>query len=142
MTRTGFTLIEIIVVMGIIAILAGFGYPMYSAVRASASMVATTESVEQAVRQAHGYAMAMKNGAPWGTYVGAGTVVVFSGATYASRDTSKDVTYVLDSGLVVSGTTEYDFAAVTGRPTSAGSTTLTIVNSSKSFTVNALGIIQ
>lgn len=86
----GFTLTEVLVVIGLFALLAAIaGVASTSDFRGSA-LRDERASVLSALRKARGDAMANRGETPRGVRVDAEGVVIFAGASYASRDEAED----------------------------------------------------
>ena len=96
-------------------------------------------TLAQTTRRAGVLARASDGDTNWGVYVEAGNLILFKGINYAGRDSSYDENYEVPLILVISGTQEYIFSKFTGYPLSAGSTTLTLNNETRTISINAKG---
>ena len=138
----GFTLIEVIVVIGIMALLAGLGatvsftYLRGQRLETSAELIlsetmrAQTDAYTQADDQAHGVKVLSDR------------VVRFEGVSYAARITAKDEIDMFPGSLTVSGLSEWAFAAASFYPGTAGTMTLTDGDQSYDLTISSYGVVE
>ena len=117
----GFTLIEILLSIIIIVVIAGFYIPIYQnfQVRNDLNLAATT--VAQTLRRAQVLAQASDGNTTWGVRLETGSITLFKGSNYISRDISYDEFFnmatTIDSS---SGIEEIVFAKFTGKPSITG----------------------
>ena len=137
----GFSLIEIIVVLGIISILAGISVVGYTRFRSQSNLEIATGIMVQALRFAKSNSEQVNNNSNWGVYVNSEEITVFSGTNYASRDTSKDKKVLLPSGVTVSGLSEIIFEKVSGSVGVTGSIIITSPDTTKNISINEKGTI-
>ncbi len=143
----GFTLVEMLLSVGIIAMLAGLSLPLLASYQNRNDLDLTTQSLIQALRRAQTYAQSGKDDSQWGIEIQSTAITLFKGAVFASRDTAYDETQAISPGTNVSGLTEVLFAKFTGAITTtpiAGDTiTLTNVNNdTRTVTINAKGMVS
>lgn len=136
----GFTLVEILVVVSLLSILALVSVGGYRRVQSSNEMQTSLSTVASAVRSAQLNAQAMLGDSNWGVRAATGSIVVFKGNSYATRDTAEDSTLQLSAQLAVSGTAEFVFTKLTGT-TASGTLTLSGLGSTKNIVINAKGIL-
>ncbi len=139
--QSGFSLLELMVVLGILSFLVASVGPMYGQVRSKATLDAATSTVADLARLAQVRAASSKNDTSWGLALSGTTLVVFSGSSFASRDQGLDLRESLPSGVSVSGLTEVVFAKLSGAPTAATSIVLSNVGGSKQVDVSAKGAV-
>jgi prepilin-type N-terminal cleavage/methylation domain-containing protein len=135
----GFTLLEILLCVAMIGIIAGVTAPLYNGMLTKNDLDIATTTVVQSVRRAQILSQGMERDSSWGVKVQSGSIVIFKGTSYATRDTTLDETTPMPTIIGVSGTTEYVFNELTGTPQTTGSLTLTSNSSSKTITINAKG---
>lgn len=137
----GFTLIEMIVVIGIIALLTAVSSSVYSGFKTHEHLEIATMGVVEAVRHAQANAQAGKGDSSWGVQVLPQSFVVFKGGSYAGRDTSTDQEVPLPGGVSTSGLSEIVFEKITGVTVDTG--TLNIANEygTKNISINAQGTL-
>lgn len=137
----GFSLVEIVVVLGIIALFAGISTTVYTTMRSKNNLEIATSSIVEALRFAKSNAEQVQNDSMWGVYVTSNQVTVFSGSSYAGRDTSKDKTLALPQGIVVSGLSEVVFEKVFGTTNVTNAIIITGADGSQTISINAKGTI-
>lgn len=121
----GFTLAEMVVVTGIFLLLSGVSVSVYNNFRSRNTLDVTTNSIVQALRHAQINSEQVQNDAAWGTAIFADKVVVFQGASYATRISSLDQIFTFPSGISITGLSEIVFQKTTGWSNNIGTTTIT-----------------
>lgn len=142
-TSSGFTLIELLLSVSIIVILTGVSLPVFAAYFGRTDLEATTQGIAQGLRRAQNFSRGVNQDTSWGVYVQGGSATLFSGASYAARDTSYDESIPIDSATP-SGLSEIVFSKVYGLPSSNGTITLTSTsntNETRTITINAQGLV-
>lgn len=138
----GFTLIELLISIALIGVVTVAAIPVYREVQGRNELDITANTVAQTLRRAQTLAQGMDGDTSWGMRVAAGSITMFRGASYATRDASLDEVFDVVSTITPSGLTEVVFSKFTGNPTTTGTTTLTGINSeTRTLTVNAKGTI-
>ena len=142
--QRGFTLVEMLLSVSIIALLVGVSAPVYNSFATRNDLDVTIMGLETALRRAQTYARAVEGDSQWGVAVITGKVVLFKGATYATRDTNFDESTTVSGGITTSGLSEVVFAKMTGTPSATGTATLTSssTNDSRTVTLNAKGMVE
>lgn len=157
MTRKGFTLLESIIVVGIVALLFAMAFQA-SALLEAQSLIRSHRVVGLWVMDAAQRARSGVGGGDWGVYfvqdpvsLAVSELVLFQGSTYATRDTTKDVHLPLSESIVFAFTlqdvppflgsgTEIVFSASTGDPHQTGTVTLTTQDTSTSLFIPSSGV--
>lgn len=140
--QKGFTLIELLLSLAVIGLVAGVALPVSRSfqVRNDLDIAATTAA--QTLRRAQTLARGMDGDTSWGMRVAAGSITLFRGASYATREASLDEVFDVVSTITPSGLTEVVFLKFTGDPTITGTLTLTSSdNEVINLTINAKGTI-
>ncbi len=127
MKRTGFTIIEMMMVLGIIGVISGVTVPLYREYQVRNDLNLATEQATQGLARARLLSQSAQNDAGWGFYVPAG--VLYKGASYATRDASFDERYPMPSTITITGLFDVAYTKVKGQPSSTGSITLTAIDS-------------
>ena len=144
--QQGFTLIEMVLTIGIIALLAAFSIPVYGNLFTRNDLDDAKMIVVQALRRAELSAQA-EDGANinsttanplWGVDIQNGNVTVFRGQTYAGRVQSDDEVYPIGNTVTVtSSPVDIFFSPETGFSTSASTVSATLtVSSGESRTIS------
>ncbi|MEI7719739.1 MAG: prepilin-type N-terminal cleavage/methylation domain-containing protein [bacterium] len=139
----GFTLIEILIVVAITAVLIKIALPSLDLLTSQTGATDAAVVYAQALRRAEALAVAGRNDSPWGVKIATSSILLFKGATYASRDIVYDDQYAASIVFIVSGVTEVDFAKFTGLPNTQGTATITDIlgTVTKTVTINAKGTV-
>ena len=113
----GFTFVEIIIVLGLLTMLAGFsvfigldGYRGYAFRTERAVLVST-------LQKARAESLNNVNQSPHGVRFSTNDYVLFEGTDYLSRDSSKDETVTTSYGVTFSGSPEIVFEQLSGDST-------------------------
>lgn len=136
----GFTLLEILLSISVMAIIAGIGIPVYQSFNVRNDLDLTANLVTQSLRRAQILSEAVEGDDAWGVYVGDNKITIFKGNSYAGRDVSYDEIFDLSNAITPSGNQEIIFNKFTGWPQAAGTLILTTVNNAKIITINAKGL--
>jgi prepilin-type N-terminal cleavage/methylation domain-containing protein len=142
MRLSGYTLLEIMLVVAIIGGIGAFSIPVYQASIARADIRTVTAHTAQSARRAQLLAQASDGDSQWGFSVQSGSLTVFRGATFASRDSTFDEVYTYSTSIVPSGVSEVVYSKVFGLPSTTGTVTFTSPTGEiKTVTINAKGTI-
>ena len=142
-TQKGFTLLEVLLSLAAIALISGISIPLYQSfqVRNDLDIAATTYA--QSLRRAQILAQAMDGDIAWGVYMTSGSITLFRGISYVSRDSNFDEVFEIPASITPSGISEIIFTKFTGLPQTTGSVTLTsTINETRVITINARGTIS
>ena len=143
MVSRGFTVIELLLVMAIFFIIAGFAPTFYGRFLSQDAVSETADRVAGALRNAQGYSLAGKGSLPWGVTLSGGALVLFQGSSFATRNAALDRRVAVPSSVSVSGLNETVFARVSGMPTAPLAISLTTSSgASRTVTMNALGVVS
>ena len=97
--KTGFTLVEILVVIGIIALLSALTFPLFRNFQKQTDLIDSAEKIVSALRLAQYKTLASDQDDQWGVFFSTSTslnqYVLFKGQNYQSRDASFDTVYQL-----------------------------------------------
>jgi prepilin-type N-terminal cleavage/methylation domain-containing protein len=134
----GFTLVELILVVAIIAILAVSSAPFVSRFLFTQNLESAQDKTVSSLRKAQAYAMDNKNDAAWGVCLAGTSLRLFRGTcaspTYQENFDVSDIT--------VSGLSEISFSGATGRrgePSGAATITLSNDVGTKTVSINNAG---
>ena len=144
--KKGFTIIEILLVVGLFGFLIGISIPVYSGFVDRANISNTSDLTQAALIRARKYAQIQKNNSSWGVRYQPGQIIVFAGESYDTRDTTLDeVTQIPDViSLDVTSNQEVVFEQVSGRPLTNGARfeLLTPLETSNTITIDPDGEIK
>ncbi len=123
MKHSGFSLVEMLMVIGIIGVVGGITVPLYRDYQVRNDLNVATEQVTQGLARARLLSQSAQGDAGWGFYIPDG--VLFKGDSYATRDESADEIYEMPSTIATSGLTEVSYSKNKGVPGEIGQITLT-----------------
>lgn len=141
----GFTLMEIMVVIGITALLIVVSFPLYTYFQTFNVALAERQELIEDLRLVEAQAQQGLNDSAFGISVtSASSYTLYQGATYQTRNQSKDIVRSLPTNITVSGISEINFQKKTGLPSTTGTFTITHTanNAQKIITINSQGLIQ
>jgi len=121
MMRRGFSLMEILVIVGILIVLIGMSLPVYTQYLIRSDLGIAAQLVEQALSRARLLAVSGQQADNW-SFAASG--VVFRGNIYNTRSTQYDELYLIPEHVTASGITVVTFAKLTGAPNLTGSIVL------------------
>lgn len=139
----GFTLIEMLLSVAVLSLILGMSMPLYESFTTRNDLDIATQNVANSLRRAAAYCRGGNNDSQWGVEVQSGSITVFSGSSYAGRNTNFDETTSVPTNIAITGgTVEVDFAKLTGLPTSTPSITLTNATETRTVTINVKGVVD
>ncbi|OGY45138.1 MAG: hypothetical protein A2729_00075 [Candidatus Buchananbacteria bacterium RIFCSPHIGHO2_01_FULL_39_14] len=143
----GFTIVEILIILGVLAIVATLSLPFIQSFQVSSDLTTYSEQLTQTLRRAQQKAMAGQNNSAWGVYFNNGQkkVILFKGVDYGSRDSDFDeeISYPPSFSVNTDFSGLIFFNLYRSSPSVGGIVTITSQNNeSKNITINELGIIQ
>jgi prepilin-type N-terminal cleavage/methylation domain-containing protein len=139
----GFTLVEMLLSISVIAVLAGLSLPAYASLQTHTDLSATSQNVAGALRRAQTYARGVSGDSQWGVRVQPDSITVFRGTDYASRNPDFDEVTSIPGSITPSGTSEVVFSRLSGLPPAGGFIVLTANTSAvKTVTFNAKGTVD
>ena len=140
-SRIGFTAIDMLLTIGVIAITAGVSVPMYRNFQVRSDLDLAVDQTMQGLARAQLKSQAGEHDGAWGYQVAGGTV--FLGDAYATRDTGYDDTIALPLSVSAYGISEVEFARVNGTPSVTGDIILEAANGlRRTITVSADGTLS
>ena len=142
-TRAGFTLVELLLSLAVLGIVATISIPVYQSFQTKNDLDLAANTVVQSLRRAQILSQSGESASGWGVFIQPGSLVVFQGSSYSTRNSIFDETTNIPSNIVPSGLIEIVFSPLWGEVATVGSTTLASPgNSSKTISVNSQGVIN
>lgn len=142
--QAGFTLLEVLLSVGIIVLLAGLSVPVYVSFNNRNDLDVATQSLAENLRRAEVYARGVKADDQWGVAVHSGVITLYKGVSYVARDTNYDEDTSVSSALTFGGLGEVVFTKLDAMPSVTGNITITQpnTNESKTVSINAKGMVD
>ena len=138
----GFTLFEILIVLGILAVLMSLTLPMGLGFYGSQQLGSGSQGIVQALRKAQLQAISQERDSSFGVYLAGHNYILFKGSSYASRDPLYDEVSDIPQILNVSGLSEVVFSKLEGIPNMTGDIVLTGGGNTVKININAAGRIN
>jgi prepilin-type N-terminal cleavage/methylation domain-containing protein len=139
----GFTLIEMLLSVACLGIILGMTVPAYRLLQTRNDLDVAMITLVQSLRRAQLLSQTASGDTSWGVYVGNGSILIYKGSSYASRDVSSDEETRIPTNLVVSGLSEVTFSKLYGIPTTTGTFILTgLENQTRNVTINQKGMVD
>ncbi len=140
--QKGFTLPEMLLVVAIITVITAIGTPLYLSLSNSNQLDAATSLLAQDLYQAQSFSRNRAQDSAWGVAVNGQNIVLFSGNSYATRNSANDVIYNVPNGITLGGASQITYSKLYGLPTTTGSFTLTGAGKTNTITVNNKGMVE
>jgi prepilin-type N-terminal cleavage/methylation domain-containing protein len=137
----GFTLVELLVVISLIAISAASFLPLNRTLQSKNDVVNVQDIIVQTLRRAQALSQAVDGDTTWGVHLQTGSVTLFQGPDYNGRNPAFDELFKISNSIQFSGVQDVVFTKLKGEPSNTGNTTLTLRDESKTININAKGII-
>ena len=140
----GFTLLEILLVIGIISILLVFTVPVSLDFYKSQQLETQTQSIIQTLRRAQSKAMSIELDSSFGVYFGVSNYTLFKGSSYSGpgRDLQYDEIFDFPGLINLTGLSEIVFSKFEGKPNVTGNVILTINSDTRTININEMGRIN
>ncbi len=97
----GFTLIEIITVVGVVLIIIVTAIPAYRNFQKQSDLINTTEEIMNVLRSAQSKTLASEQASRWGIHFLASEYILFKGVDYDSRNSSFDKNYIIPNSVEI-----------------------------------------
>ena len=139
----GISMLEILLVVALIAIVAGFSVPVYQSFQVQNDLDIAATTLAQTLRRAQISSQGMRDDTQWGVYVKSGDITLFQGASYTGRDVDYDEVYSVPTTIIPSSNWEVVFDKYTGNLAADSSLILTASNGrTKNIVINTKGMVE
>ncbi|MFC1622917.1 Tfp pilus assembly protein FimT/FimU [Patescibacteria group bacterium] len=139
----GFTFLEVILTIAVIAVLVGMSAPIFYSFQAKNELDTATNIVAHSLRRAQVLSQSVDGDISWGMDIRSGSITVFKGASYAARDADYDEVFDVSTSITPSGVGEIVFSKFYGEPGITGTITLTAnTGNTRSLSVNSKGMVD
>lgn len=140
--KNGFTLLELLLSVGLMSLLAGIAAPMYLSLQAENEVAITAATLSDLLRRGQIRAQAVDGDSDWGVEMVSSTVTIFKGSNFAARDQNFDENYKLAATINFSGTKEVVFTKFSGWTSASGTVLITHQDGrKKNVSISEAGII-
>lgn len=137
----GFSLVEVIIVLGIFSILISVSVSVYNSFKTHENLEITTTGVVEGIRHAQANSQSGKGDSMWGVEILTTSITIFKGGSYTGRDTSADQSFNFSAAVTASGLSEIIFTKITGSTSNIGTIVITNSFGAKNISINAKGNI-
>ena len=139
----GFTMIEMTLSVAVLAIIFGMTIPMYRNFSIRNDMDIAVTTLVQDYRRAQVLSQITDGDSAWGVHVATGSILIYKGSSYVSRDQTFDEITDISSSISVAGLYDVVFSKQNGFPQSTGTTTFTSINNeTRNVTINQKGMVD
>jgi prepilin-type N-terminal cleavage/methylation domain-containing protein len=139
--KKGFTLLEILLVIAMITIIVGIFSPVFTRLFYRNTLDLAAEDIKTDLYRAKTLARSSENNSNWGVYLTNSSSIIFSGSSYAARNTVFDEIQGLKGELIISGLNEIVFQKNNGQTLNSGTINLTLKGDTKNIIINPYGLI-
>ncbi len=131
--KSGFSLIELLIVISITMILGGIAFVSSSRILNFTSIEGQAQSIRSHIERARIYTLASKNNSSFGVVFSSSTARVFQGTTFVSASSSDQVLQLDTSNNIINillsnGSNTLYFNKITGEPNATGTIMITAIN--------------
>jgi hypothetical protein len=100
-------------------------------------------TLAQNLRRAQSLAQSGDGDMMWGVRVGVGSILIYKGTNYSTRDSTYDENTSIPTSIVPSGINEITFTKLTGLPSATGTFSFTSqANETRNITINEKGMVD
>ena len=143
---TGFTAVEILVVLSIMALLSTIGMSAFISSRKSHALKNDRDTIVETLSQAHNQTLASKNASAYGVNFASSRITLFTGTTYSSSDSNNKI-FDLTSGNSISTAlagngSNIIFNRITGETDQSGTVTISSSATSTMIRIYKTGTIE
>ena len=143
LTKKGFTLPEVLISVSLLAIIGAMIIPAYRTFLIRNDLDIATVTITQSLRRAQGLSQSGDGDMTWGVRVGVGSILIYKGASYITRDPTYDENTSIPTTIVPTGIIEVTFSKFTGLPFATGTFILTSqTNEQRNVTINEKGMVD
>lgn len=140
--KRGFTLLELLLSLATIGLLAGLSLPVYRTLITKNDLDIAATTIAQNLHRAQILSQAVDGDTSWGLKAQSGSIILFKGTSFTTRDSSFDETFAISTTINVAGLTEVVFSKFSALPQISGTTTLSTANDSRIITINEKGMVD
>ncbi len=147
--KKGFTILELLIVLGIMALLVGVIFSAFINVRKGNALQNDTDVIVETLRQARSQTLSSQNQMQYGVHLASTQITLFTGASYSAGNATNQNIPLNASDTVltitlVGGGSDVVFARLSGETTQSGTVVLSSSSTgkTKTITIYKTGIIE
>ncbi len=147
--KSGFTLIEILVAIGIVLVLGFIIVTTFVSFRKNQSLSLDTQTITTVLSQARNQTISSKNSTSYGVHFGTSKITLFTGTVYNSLDTTNEDFNLSSTDTILSvglngGGNDVIFERLTGETSRNGTVVVSSpgIAQSKTVTIYKTGLVE
>lgn len=141
--RKGFTLVEMVLSIALLTLIVGMTLPAFRTFSIRNDLDIAVNQIVQNLYRAQTLSQIGDGDINWGVHMATGSILVYKGASFASRDMTYDEITDISPSIAITGVVDVTFSKFTGLPQTTGTTTLTsTANEIRNVTINAKGMVN
>ena len=149
-TEFGFTLVEMLVVVAVVATVAALGFSAFYSTNVAQALEKDTARVVASIERARSLTLSSSAHRQYGVHVEANKVTIFPGASYSSGNVENQLELLttpvnISSYALSGGGSDIVFDRLTGKTNNAGTITVSLISSSTVLhiiTVRSTGLVE
>ncbi|HEY4505127.1 MAG TPA: prepilin-type N-terminal cleavage/methylation domain-containing protein [Candidatus Paceibacterota bacterium] len=148
--QNGFTIIEILIVLAIVALLSVVSFQSFGRINGSEAINKDAFQIISVLRQARSLTLDSKNGNQYGVHLESSRVVLFEGSSYDPNSTNNTIVSLSNRVTISSislsgGGSDVVFEKVTGKTAKSGTVVISLINDNtqtKTITIYGTGLAE
>lgn len=138
----GFTIIEVLLVIAVLAVLLGLSVPVYQSFYNNNELDVFVSVLVQSLRRAKTLSMSVEGDSQWGLKIETGYLILFKGSSFSARDPGYDEVFSLPNSISFSGLNEITFSKLYGIPGTTGNISLSLAGKTIAVNINEKGTVS
>jgi len=139
--QRGFTLIELLMTLAIIGVLLVAVPTTFGSFQEKHAIDLAVQTTVQSLRRAQIRAQAVEGDQAWGVFIQNGSVTVFRGSSYLTRDVSFDEAVPISASITLTGLSEVIYHKMNGEPQTTGTTIFETAYETRTVTIFEKGAL-
>jgi prepilin-type N-terminal cleavage/methylation domain-containing protein len=140
--QSGFTLVELLLVMGIFVVIMGFTAPVALDFLTRTDLSTSRDQAKSAIRRAFQRARSSEGDSAWGVRVQPSKITIYKGNNFATRDQAYDEVSSISPTINFSGITDISFQKMSGTPSTTGNLSLSSSAGTRTLSINSEGRVS
>lgn len=141
-TNRGYTIIEILLVLSLIAAIAGIGVPIYQRFQITTNLDIASNTLSQYLKKSQALSQSSDGDSTWGVHINDSIITLFKGASYGLRDVNYDEIFDMTDCITSAGEQEIVFAKLSGEILNDAVITLnSCIGKTNIININTKGIV-